>query len=176
MKNPLSCDAIEGYKLLSSQLYSTLLYFLVPCLLISFLQLNNDVHAAQVHLQWEPSYSYVDGYTVHWGTSSGNYSHAYDVGLATNYYVSGLSEHTTYYFAVTAYAGDYRSDYSIEASSRGSIPISGGNDVGGDSRSSAGCTMSLNAFDLESLFLYFFIIFIFYIRKFRQIYCKKRDY
>ena len=56
------------------------------------------------------------GYKLYYGTSSGNYSVAIDVGNVTTFKVDGLSS-GTYYFAVTAYdASGNESDYSNEVS------------------------------------------------------------
>lgn len=43
------------------------------------------------------------GYKVYWGTESGNYTLAQDVGLTTRTVITGLTEGTTYYLTVTAY-------------------------------------------------------------------------
>lgn len=43
------------------------------------------------------------GYRVYWGTESGNYTQAQDVGLTTRTVITGLTEGTTYYLTVTAY-------------------------------------------------------------------------
>ena len=54
---------------------------------------------------------------IHYGTASGTYSQAIDVGKTTSYTVSNLSDGKTYYFAATAYnrAGQ-KSVYSNEVS------------------------------------------------------------
>ncbi len=60
-------------------------------------------HAATLH--WDPSSGTVDGYKVHYGTSSSNPSNSKDVGSATTYNLDNLplSENVQYYFSVTAY-------------------------------------------------------------------------
>jgi len=54
------------------------------------------------------------GYNVKYGTSSGNYSTTIDVGDVTNHTVSGLTNETPYYFAVSAYNALGESDNSNE--------------------------------------------------------------
>ena len=57
----------------------------------------------------------VTGYMVHYGTESGRYDKALDVGLVLSGEVSGLTAGVVYYFAVTAYnAVGYESVYSNE--------------------------------------------------------------
>jgi hypothetical protein len=152
-----------SYKLPPWPFSISLRFFLVPCILVSFLQLNKDAHAAQVYLEWEPSYTYVEGYEVHWGTTSRQYTNRYDVGLALHHYITGLEEDVIYYYAVTAYLGDLKSGYSNEVSSRGSIPAS--NFMVGNG-SSVGCVMTPHSYiGLEWLFLCLFFPFvIFYPR------------
>lgn len=73
--------------------------------------------AAEVTLAWDPnSESSVIGYTLYYGTASGVYTDSRDVGDETQYTLSGLTEDTTYYFAVTAYTDEDESDYSNEIS------------------------------------------------------------
>jgi RHS repeat-associated protein len=52
----------------------------------------------------------VDGYKVYWGTTSGTYTNYTDVGKTTSYTITGLTNDTTYYIAVTAYA-DLKNTY-----------------------------------------------------------------
>ena len=84
-----------------------LLFFLLFFLHMTFFSvlLNPQlVSAAQVTLQWdENTEPDVDGYTIHYGTSSGIYPFSEDVGDQTTYTLSGLQEGQTYYFALTAY-------------------------------------------------------------------------
>jgi hypothetical protein len=96
---------------------STLLLFIV---LLSF----NSVqlaYSAQVELAWDPPSgtlpTELEGYRVHYGTSSHDYSNIVDVGSVTDYVVANLDAGSTYYFAVTALGinGD-ESAYSNEAS------------------------------------------------------------
>jgi len=74
--------------------------------------------AADVTLQWnansEPDLS---GYKLHYGTSAGVYTTSVNVGNVTTRTVSGLSNNTRYYFAVTAYdSSGNESGYSVEFS------------------------------------------------------------
>ena len=56
-------------------------------------------------LVWDASSGTVDGYKVHYGTSSGNPTSTVDVGNTTQYSIDSLplSENTQYYFCVSAY-------------------------------------------------------------------------
>lgn len=56
-------------------------------------------------LVWDASSGTVDGYNVHYGTSSGNPSSMVDVGNTTQYDLNNLplSEGITYYICVSAY-------------------------------------------------------------------------
>ena len=66
--------------------------------------------AAQATLSWSAPTTYTDGtplsglsgYTVHAGTTAGNYSQHISVGNTTNYTMASLNDGTTYYFAVSA--------------------------------------------------------------------------
>jgi hypothetical protein len=75
-------------------------------------------HAASVTLAWDDSTDPdLAGYTISYGTSSGNYSINIDAGNVTEYDISSLNEGTTYYFAARAYDyNDNQSDYSAEIS------------------------------------------------------------
>jgi len=56
-------------------------------------------------LVWDSSTGTVDGYKVHYGTSSGNPTTTVDVGNTTQHNIESLplSENTQYYFCVSAY-------------------------------------------------------------------------
>jgi len=57
----------------------------------------------------------VEGYKVHYGTTSGDYDTTVDVGPETAFPLMGLDEEVTYYFAVTAYDTNLvDTDYSEE--------------------------------------------------------------
>lgn len=72
--------------------------------------------SGKVNLSWEPV-SGVAGYRVYYGTSPNKYSDFVDVGSATTKTIDGLSDGTTYYFAITAYNSmKVESGYSIEKS------------------------------------------------------------
>ncbi len=58
----------------------------------------------QLTINWTANAKPVDGYKVYWGTTSDNYSEFIDVGKTTSYTITGLTNGTTYYITVTAYA------------------------------------------------------------------------
>ncbi len=58
----------------------------------------------QLTVSWNANAEPVDGYKVHWGTESKNYTNSVDVGDTTTYTITGLTNGTTYYVAVKAYA------------------------------------------------------------------------
>ena len=90
-----------------------LLFLSVPMLLFTSINAH-----AQVTLSWTASTSSnVTGYTLYYGTVSGNYTYNVNVGNTTSYTLSGLSTGATYYFAATAYdsAAD-QSAYSNQVS------------------------------------------------------------
>ncbi len=60
----------------------------------------------------------VAGYRIHYGTETGSYPEAIDVGNQTSYQVAGLEPDTVYYFTVTAYDLEGRdSGYTPEVTS-----------------------------------------------------------
>ena len=100
-------------------------------------------HAAQVTLAWDRNAeSDIAGYRVYYGTGSRAYNLFFDVGNATTYSVTGLTDGRTYYFAATAYdSSGLESVYSSEVSkSTCTYSISSP----GASFSSAGGTGSVN--------------------------------
>ncbi len=75
-----------------------------------------DVHGAEATVSWsansEPDLA---GYSVYYGTSSGSYDDAFDVGNKTSFIINNLVVGTTYFFAVTAYdSSDNESGFSEE--------------------------------------------------------------
>jgi subtilase family serine protease/ribosomal protein S20 len=76
---------------------------------------------AQVVLNWN-SVPTATGYTVKYGTVQGNYSSTIEVGSATAYTVSGLTNGTTYYFVVVAKNALGSSRNSDELSATPKIP------------------------------------------------------
>ena len=100
---------------MTKKLFSSIIFSLVLCF---FLSPTNSL-AGQANLAWDPPDISTDvtGYMIHYGTASGTYSQAIDVGNTTSYTVSNLIDGQTYYFAVTAYnAVGYESVYSNEVS------------------------------------------------------------
>ncbi len=74
-----------------------------------------SVQAADVTLAWDAnSESYLEGYRVHYGTTSKTYTTTIDAQNVTQYTVPDLEEGTMYFFAVTAYGNEAESDYSDE--------------------------------------------------------------
>src|SRR3569833_3518952 len=84
-----------------------------------FLFSLTSLRASSVNQTWEPSTdSNVVGYNVYYGTASHSYQTLIPVGNHVSAAVSGLSDGTTYYFAVTAIdAFGVESDFSTEISS-----------------------------------------------------------
>ncbi len=94
-------------------------YIIIISLVLCFFLSPTISLAGQANLAWDPPDISTDvtGYMIHYGTASGSYSQAIDVGNTTSYTVSNLIEGHTYYFAVTAYnAVGYESVYSNEVS------------------------------------------------------------
>ena len=58
----------------------------------------------QLTINWTANAEPVDGYKIYYGTTSGNYTDSTDVGKTTNYTITGLTNGTTYYISVTAFA------------------------------------------------------------------------
>lgn len=85
--------------------------------------LSANAEAAQVNLSWlANSESNISGYKIYYGTSSGNYTSSFNVGLTTSYNLTGVTSGQTYYFALTAYNSSFlESNYSPEVS----ITVSG---------------------------------------------------
>jgi hypothetical protein len=66
--------------------------------------LATEGKCAQVTLAWDKnSESNIAGYRIYYGTGSRAYNWFIDVGNATTYTITGLTEGSTYYFAATAY-------------------------------------------------------------------------
>jgi hypothetical protein len=86
--------------------------------LLSLMVFAANTLAAEVLLTWEAnSESDLAGYRIHYGTSSGEYTHIVDVGNVTDCTIGALKEGLTYYFAATAYdSAGKESDYSSEIS------------------------------------------------------------
>ena len=73
--------------------------------------------AGDLDLDWNPSDG-ADGYNLYQGLSSGSYGDPpTDVGNVTSFFVDGLADCTTHFFAVTAYNAAGESSYSNETSS-----------------------------------------------------------
>lgn len=78
------------------------------------------VKAAQVTLAWDPPNLEPDiaGYKIYYGTASRDYGWVIDVGNATTFTVSDLSDGVSYYFTTTAYdTTNLESPYSNEVCS-----------------------------------------------------------
>src|SRR5689334_7012343 len=74
--------------------------------------------ASSVTLAWDPNPAPdVAGYILHYGTNSGRYLTAVNVGNVTTNTVSGLAANVTYFFAVAAYnTSGQENDFSNEIS------------------------------------------------------------
>lgn len=89
-------------------------------LLIVLLFCASVANAVEVQFSWIPNSEPVEGYKIHYGKESRNYSEFVDVGkpvveggrvIGT---VSDIPRGETYYYAATAYNTDEESDYSNE--------------------------------------------------------------
>lgn len=66
--------------------------------------LPSEGDCAQATFTWDKNTeTYVAGYKIYYGNSSGLYNWSIDVGNVTKYTITGLAEGSTYYFAATAY-------------------------------------------------------------------------
>ncbi|EMG38135.1 fibronectin type III domain-containing protein [Desulfocurvibacter africanus PCS] len=76
----------------------------VCAVMLVMLTAATGAQAAQITLRWNASPEQdVAGYTVHFGTRSGQYDQSIDVGKAQRATISDLEPGTTYYFTATAY-------------------------------------------------------------------------
>ncbi len=84
----------------------------------TFLTTLSQLLAGSVTLEWDANTEAdLAGYRIYYGTSSRQYSAQIDVGLKTQFEVSGLDDGQKYYFAVTAYdQSGNESGYSDEVS------------------------------------------------------------
>ena len=106
----------------------------------------NSAFAAELNLVWKASASSnVDGYKMHYGTSSRNYPYSVNVGNHTSCSISGLQEGKKYYFAATAYnaikvESDYSGEflYTVPTSSTSSTTSSGSTNDSGTTGSTSG--------------------------------------
>jgi len=100
-------------------LFKRLLFVYSLVLLLTALATRAEAENSAI-LSWDASETTdVAGYTVYYGTASGNYGYSIDAGTATTYDITtlDLKEETTYFFAVTAYTSDgLESGYSEEIS------------------------------------------------------------
>jgi hypothetical protein len=119
---PLSTGSVFSFGRKSS---FSLLGIFALLVFVAFVLPTRDAHAAQATLSWVAPTTNVDGtpltdlagYKIHYGTASGNYSSAINVGNTTTSAVSNLNDGATYYFAVTAYdTSGMESAYSNEVS------------------------------------------------------------
>jgi hypothetical protein len=104
----------------------------LTALLIVTLSFPKIIHAAQITLEWDAViHPLLEGYVVHYGTSSGDYDVSLDVGNWTSVTIADLEEGETYYFAVTAYSTEgEESDFSNEVSHPSSNSSNDSSDVG----------------------------------------------
>jgi len=97
------------------------IFICLTALLIFPLSNPKVIYAAQVTLEWDAViHPLLEGYRVHYGTSSGDYDVTLDVGNWTSCTIADLEDDETYYFAVTAYSTEgEESDYSNEVNNNG---------------------------------------------------------
>jgi hypothetical protein len=70
---------------------------------LSFRFIPTAVSALQLRISWNAGDANTAGYKVHWGASSGNYTHVADAGTALTYVITGLTINQRVYAAVAAY-------------------------------------------------------------------------
>ena len=81
-----------------------IVFWVFVALSLSAITVSLTPASAIVPLAWDPSTGpNLAGYRILYGTTSGQYTGAIDVGNVTSYVVSALIANTTYYFAVVAY-------------------------------------------------------------------------
>lgn len=136
------------------RLFSKIIISLVLCFFLS----PANSFAGEATLAWDPPDISADvaGYTLHYGTASGTYSMAIDVGNVTSYTVSNLIEGETYYFSVTAYNSEgVESVYANEVSKVVTAAVtsatdttadSGGSGSGGGDGGGGGCFIATAAY------------------------------
>ena len=80
--------------------------------------LAEDAGTGRARFSWEAVPDpIVAGYKVHWGSSSGNYTHTADAGNVTEIIITHFTEGMTYFAAVTAYdSSGEESEFSEEYS------------------------------------------------------------
>jgi hypothetical protein len=86
------------------------------CTIVVLILVAVPASAGEVNLSWNPSAN-TDGYRVHRGTESGNYTATDEAGNGTSTTVANLVDCVTWYFAVTAYNAAGESGYSTEVAS-----------------------------------------------------------
>jgi hypothetical protein len=102
----------KGNSIFSLFILGICLFFLIGAVLL----LQNTANATQITLAWDESNG-AAGYKIYSGTTSNSYSWIIDVGNATSYTTTELTDGYTYYFAATAYdITGLESDYSGEVS------------------------------------------------------------
>ena len=135
--------------LIRTRLSSLIIIILLT--LCPFLSPTNSF-ARDVTLAWDPPVITTDvtGYMIHYGTASGNYSQAIDVGIAISYTVSNLLDGQTYYFTVTSYnAAGTESEYANEISApaaAGAVVATADGGGGDGSGGGGGCFIATAAF------------------------------
>ncbi|NOY84546.1 MAG: hypothetical protein GXO96_06965, partial [Nitrospirae bacterium] len=87
-------------------------------LLLLLTQHTTNIFAGEATLSWDAnSEADLAGYNIHYGTSSQNYGPPITVGKVTTHTLTGLTNGTTYYFALTAYdTSTNESGFSAEVS------------------------------------------------------------
>jgi hypothetical protein len=87
--------------------------------IFTFIVLVKNALGNSIILNWDPvTEADLAGYKLYYGTSSGSYDKATDIGKVTSYEVTGLVAGETYFFALTAYdkagnEGEFSQEVSI---------------------------------------------------------------
>ena len=125
---------------------------LIINLLILFVLTTQISYAAAINLEWDAnSEEDLAGYKIYYGTSSGNYGTPISVGKISASELSGLTEGTTYYVAITAIdTSDNESEKSDEVNGVAQSPPSTTTSVATTTTTALATTTTTTASDTQA--------------------------
>ena len=125
---------------------------LIINLLIIFVLTTQISYAASINLEWDAnSEEDLAGYKIYYGTSSGNYGTPISVGKISASELSGLTEGTTYYVAITAIDTSYNeSEKSDEVNGVAQSPPSTTTSVATTTTTALATTTTTTASDTQA--------------------------